>query len=361
MDCPGRSHRSVKVGRRSRNAAAAWTRPLWPVHVKPFPDELLSSWFMRLAQAHGLKVQTLFGLLFGAQRQIWNRDIDRQAPDWVIDGLSWYTATPKARVADTTLHAYVGRLFRELRSTYVLQWILPLQVTHVQRALGLQFCPQCLAEDREPHFRKRWRVALCTWCAKHGVMLRDRCPACGAPVIFHRRELGRFGIVDGGPMNQCYACDFDLRESQAKPATFYDASSRLAFELAILRLEERGPAMKPRSVRYYNVLHQLCRLIGMHYRNVHLKEFAEQQLGADMPLSHAWRMELERRSLEERHHILQLAFWYLADLEPRLSTAWNNGAVTYSALLRDFKDRPRWFDAALGEYVDWRKRQPDSV
>ena len=31
---------------------------LWPAHVKPQQDELLSSWLVRLAMAHGVKLHT---------------------------------------------------------------------------------------------------------------------------------------------------------------------------------------------------------------------------------------------------------------------------------------------------------------
>ena len=67
------------------------TSPLWPIHYKPLPDELLSSWLVRLAHGHGLKVQTFCNLIFGNSQQVWNRDIDRLAPTWLLDQLSYRT------------------------------------------------------------------------------------------------------------------------------------------------------------------------------------------------------------------------------------------------------------------------------
>ncbi|MDQ3555642.1 MAG: TniQ family protein, partial [Gemmatimonadota bacterium] len=78
---------------------------LWPVHLKPLPDELLSSWLGRLAAAHGLKLHTFCTLAFG-RRALWNRDLDRLAPPEVMEVLAERTATPPARVRETTLARY---------------------------------------------------------------------------------------------------------------------------------------------------------------------------------------------------------------------------------------------------------------
>jgi len=48
-----------------------------------------------------------------------------------------------------------------------------------RQAAWLQFCPQCLAEDEQPYFRRQWRLATTIACARHGSRLLDRCPACG--------------------------------------------------------------------------------------------------------------------------------------------------------------------------------------
>lgn len=315
--------------------------PLWPLHPKPLPDELLSSWLVRLAQAHGIKVQTLARLLFGSRHQLWNRDIDRLAAPWLLDTLSSNTATPPDAVRQTTLRAYQGRLYGAFRESSVLPWILPLKMYHrTRKGFGLQFCPRCLAADATPYFRKRWRVAFYTYCSIHDVLLQDRCPQCHTPVIFQRRELGRPDVIDAGPLTQCFACDFDLRDATTVSPSFYEASAHQAFDIAAKRLEARGPASKPRSLRYYNTLHHLCWLLQSHYRHTRLLEFARRQVAAPTIQIDTTERQIEARAVAERHHIVQLAFWLLADLEPRLSAAHRDGSVTYSALMRDFADPP---------------------
>ncbi|WP_246590983.1 hypothetical protein [Georgfuchsia toluolica] len=161
--------------------------------------------------------------------------------------------------------------------------------------------------------------------------------------------------IEGGLLTECHRCDFDLREAPPTAVTFYEESARQAMDIAVRRLEGRGDWFKPRSVRYYNVLHQLCWLLGVRYRNVALREFACREIGiADVPVQ-TGRVFFEMRPVVERHHLLQLAFWYLADFDARLTVAWKAGAVTYSALLRDFNDRPCWYDRVARRFADrWK-------
>lgn len=313
---------------------------------------------VRLAYAHDLKLRTFARLLFPDQGEVWYRDVDRMAPDWLLERIAANTGLSVAKVMATTLRYYEGRLFRSYREASVLPWILPLMVSEWKRkGFGLQFCPACLAEDEVPYFRKRWRVAYYTWCPKHRAMLYDRCPKCGAAIAFHRRDLNLDSIDSVGSITQCWQCDFDFRLAAVSPPVIYEPSASAAFEVALQRLDHRGRCIKPRGVRYYNVLHQLCHLIGARYRNVSLGQFASEAIGApNLPLAKI--RAFEARSLDARHHIAQLGFWFMADLEARLTRAWNAGAITQSALVRDFDDRPKKFDEIIAHFSDWRKRVP---
>ena len=360
MASPGRNRPSAKAVRHSRNGKDAWTRPLWPAHLKPLPDELLSSWLVRLAAAHGLKVQTFSRLLAGSGYHIWNRDIDRTAPEWLLDAVCSNTATPTSVANSTTLKAYEGEIYRVFHDSYVLPWILPLKIQRFTRTgYGLQFCPMCLAEDGEPYFRKRWRVALYTWCSAHNVMLHDRCPHCGAPVIFQRRELGRPNESDQGAITQCYACDFDLRETPTVTPIFYEESSRQGFRLSAQQFENCGQPSY--GQQYYAVLHHLCRMMHSMYRDNWPLEFACQSIGVAAPRLVPKPRTFEGRSLSERHQLVQLGFWYVADLENRLTAAWHEGAITYSALFKDFEDRPDYYDRILERFSNWRSRSMSYV
>ena len=149
---------------------------LWPIRYKPKPDELLSSWLVRLAVGHGMKVQTFCHRIFGNQRQVWNRDIDRLAPDWLIEELSIRTGTPIATANATTLRTYDGFLYQGFRSSGTLPWVQTLGMYHRKRqGYGQQFCAACLASDATPYFRRAWRVSFNTVCPIHKLAFPQTC------------------------------------------------------------------------------------------------------------------------------------------------------------------------------------------
>jgi len=165
---------------------------LWPAHPHPLPGESLSCLIVRTAHANGLKVQTFCDQAFGKDFQIWNRDIDRNAPDWLLNIMSGKAGTPIKQVRKTTFRLYEKRLFPILHTASHLRWVIPIKHRHrLNTGYAIQYCPQCLAEDETPYFRLAWRLALYTFCPKHRVMMADRCLHCGAPVAFHRIELGK--------------------------------------------------------------------------------------------------------------------------------------------------------------------------
>ena len=121
---------------------------MWPAHPKPLPDELLSSWIVRVAEANAIKLQTLSWMLFGNGVSPWNRDIDRNAPRWLIDVLCEHTGSSYGEVFRMALVTYGGRLYPHRQAVGQLRWILPIRNYGMRhRAFGQQFCPECLAQD----------------------------------------------------------------------------------------------------------------------------------------------------------------------------------------------------------------------
>lgn len=331
------------------------TSPLWPIRYKPFPDELLSCWLVRLAHGHGLKVQTFCNLMFGNRRQVWNRDIDRLAPAWLVDELILRTGTSPEVAWGTTLRAYEGILYRKFRLSSTLRWILALKVYHrTRQGYGLQFCPACLAEDEIPYFRKRWRIALNTVCSKHGNMLFDRCPQCNVAVAFHRLDMAWMETIDVAPLSYCHSCQFDLRQAvPVKPIVYEVGASSLLLE-ACRQIEHDGVQESEWDLGNFAVMHQLCRIMTTRYKHAHLREFVLDQIGVpDIELI-GGHVPFEMRNIQERHHLLQLACWLMVDLEYRLSSAWLAKAVRYNLLLKDFQSSPNWYDAIVCKFVHWR-------
>lgn len=318
---------------------------LWPVHPKPLSDELFSSWLIQVAKGNGLKLQAFCDCAFGKDRQLWNRDIDRLAPRWLVRELSLHTAVPAHFVRETTLLAYQGRLFRDRQRSGQLKWILPLMMFHRKRlGCGVQFCPQCLKEDSVPYFRKKWRVAFCTFCVKHGCMLNQRCPKCLAPIAFHRGELGRPNVLDPGLMCLCSECGFDFRLTPVQEALIFEGESFGRVRELLTELERpQNPKNRFLRLAYTDVLHQLCKLLVSQRSNLQFYRFVTAQSRIGSQLLAEGRFTFEERELDERHHIVQLATWLMMDLRVRLHQAWKAGAVRYNLLLKDMHDPPRRF------------------
>ena len=311
----------------------------WPARPRPDRDELLSSWLQKLSSENGQKLQAFCDCEFGSQRQLWNRDIDRLAPVWLLNALSRKTGLARSIVANTTFRPYTGILFRNRRVRGQLRWILPLQIYHrKRRGYGLQYCAQCLAEDREPYFRRRWRVAYCTFCPGHATLLNDRCFRCGSPVAFHRRELGKPLLLSAGPMSICHQCGFDLRDSPGRevPICSPDIHQRTVALLKSLELNHcSDPAF---GFPFHWILHQMCKLI-VSERKTRMKKFICDQIKCEEVYFTPGRIAFELRPLLERHHATALAMWVMLDLRRRLASAWKAKAVRYNHFVRDL-DRP---------------------
>lgn len=316
----------------------------WPVHPRPLPDELLTSWLVRLAHANGLKVQTFCQHEFGLNHQVWNRDVDRLAPDWLVRRLAEGSGLSLGTVLATSLQPYREVLFQHFPLSGQLRWILPLQLYHRKRqGYGLQYCPRCLADDTEPYFRRAWRVALYTFCPTHGVLLQDRCPSCGSGVAFHRLELGHPQQTQIDSLSLCSVCGFDCRLAVTPSVERWDRRVFATWR-AVLRRIDASKGMPHRFADgTLDVLHHICVLQVSRRRALKLHPYLCRQTGQPERVLTTGRLTFEQRPLLERHHVIGLAWWLLDRWPTRLQRAWEDGAVRYNVLLKDFDDAPKWY------------------
>lgn len=332
-----------------------FTSQLWPIRYKPLPDELLSSWLVRLAHGQGMKVQPFCNAIFGPRMQVWNRDIDRLAPEWLIQELSERTGTPLELAFGTTLKTYEGRLYPSFKLTGSLQWMLTLQMYHRKRkGFGLQFCPLCLRDDETPYFRKSWRVALNTTCLKHECMLQDRCSKCGAGVAYHRLNTGQSGSHIIESLATCHQCGFDLRKSKIEKIISYDSQTAEWHRTLIEKIFSYQPQRDPISSDVLSVMRQLVFMLSSRYVRVRLRHYVCERLYTSNLQLTPGPAPFESRPLLERHHLIQLTAWLMIDLEPRLRAAWRAKTVRYNLMTKDFENPPVWYLKIVGGFSDWR-------
>lgn len=176
---------------------------LWCAHPRMKPGEAFSSWLHRSAYANGMADHTYCRHVFG-NKAVWNRDVDHLADVDMLAAAARSTGERSDRLAKSTLRAYQGVLFDQLDVGGHFPWVLSLGIYHrMRKRHGQQFCPQCLSQG-PAWMRLRWRLAWSVCCPDHGCYLRDACPHCDAPLIFHRLSLSTPGRLP------CHACSANL-------------------------------------------------------------------------------------------------------------------------------------------------------
>ncbi|WP_312887747.1 TniQ family protein [Mesorhizobium caraganae] len=163
--------------------------------IDPQPDELLSSWLHRLAIANGIAPR-LFANVLGLGDGMWSPRLDLRLPRDVAALLCHQSGVPQEAISGM---AMTGPALSPL--------LLPLRENaRRNRSTWMQYCPQCLAGDEAPYFRRQWRLASRISCFLHGCGLRDRCPAC-------RSGIASFDQTELMPQQFCARCAFDLRRA----------------------------------------------------------------------------------------------------------------------------------------------------
>lgn len=287
---------------------------LWPAHPHLQPGESLSCWIVRTAHANGLKVQTFCDREFGKSFQIWNRDIDRNTPEWLLKRISEKSGASLKEVSNATAKLYEKRLFPILHTSSQLRWFMPIKSFHrLHRGFALQYCPECLQEDAIPHYRLAWRLALYTFCPKHRVLMADRCPHCQAPIEFHRIELGKHNLVEVETLDLCWQCEEAL---STIPTQNVELQPMLVDSkwTGILRSIDRQfyPAG---GLNYSNltILHQLCRLLSSPKTRPALANHICNKGGYPQPTIGQDKLIFEQRPVSERHELLTLAWWVMTN------------------------------------------------
>lgn len=340
---------------------------LWPIHLKPQPDELLSSWIVRLSHAHGYKIQTMCATLFGKSSAIWNRDIDRLAPQQIGEILKHISGATFEQFENTTLRSYEGRLFEHHNANGMCRWIVPIGIFHrARRHPGLMFCSRCLSEDTEPYFRKRWRLASSIVCTMHEYYLLDACPECQSPIAPHRSDMqGRQMLTHSGLNVHCWNCGFDLRNS--RQATVLDKSlitlqARLDLALENGYVDWAGnPTMH--SIVFFDGLRALIAGITSRHSRERLKKSIKLE---DIDLSDWPRTGLEMASLSMRRELFRLLATVLERWPTNFIELIHECKLRYADLKGDSTQRSFWYEDVIrheagGGYASISQDEADAI
>lgn len=191
----------------------------WVVRVPLLQDELFSSWLIRAALVQGCDPLALTGALLPGYR-IWTRDPDRVLNRELLKPLAKDSGLSVSEFESAMLlPALIALAPSTPESLSIWPWMLAGGARNRKRFGGLQYCSCCLREDRRPYYRRQWRMAWHTVCAKHRVALYDRCWRCSACLEPHRL------LAQAQHVARCATCQCDLREGD--PCDAIDAALAL--------------------------------------------------------------------------------------------------------------------------------------
>lgn len=252
----------------------ATSDPLWTIRPKPKPLESLSSWIIRIADAHGQRLHS-FCTDHWRSEQLWNRDLDHHAPYRVLHSLASGTGIELDHAQQTTFATFEGLLHEGADPIAAMGFVRPLGVYHrTRKAYGQQVCPECLATDTDPYFRLTWRLMLFPLCTDHATILLDHCGNCAAPVIPHRGRLA-----------SCHICSTDFA---AMPQRIASASA-LALQRRNEDILRGGAVISPASLLGLHPLlyFRLLRCLAIRLVLGRRRDAFRQQVGhwLDTPLN----------------------------------------------------------------------------
>lgn len=302
--------------------------PLWPIHLKPRTNELLSSWMIRLAHAHGYKVERMCRVLFGRDHALWSRDVDRFVPCGVLAKLCQITGTSPEQARLTTLESYGGFLSEEVHPGGHSPWILPLHIHHRQRtAPGLMYCPVCLEGGDTAYYRRAWRLAFVTVCTVHGVVLRDTCWQCRSPVMPHRVDIGRCGATPRDrSFVRCWRCGCKLSAGDVEPCDEYllafTRNMEAVLECGFVNL---GSRLGLHSVPYFAGVRVLARLAAK-----------EKCLRA---------ASIENLPIDQRQSVMRKVAELLESWPTNFLQAMKAAKTTYSEVVQPRETLPFWLES----------------
>jgi len=294
---------------------------LWPLHCKPYNDEVLSSWLVRLSRAYGANAKQFYDDVW-PHADIWKQDIDKGTDDKFLSMLSAKTATPDSRILATTVRGYKGYRSESLKERNRAPWLLrPSVHAFTRRKPWLQYCPHCLQTDIDPYFRGYWRLAFITVCSEHHRCLLDRCDNCGAVVNFHLLP------GDAEAITLCHRCRYDLRLASAPAmdeSTEYERLLQLQrFFLATMRNGscQLGGLLAMPGAPFFDRLHERMQLFLTMMPAPVFKEAFGEYLDASFFDSHLASVpdrSLEGFGVEDRLLFMLFMSWWFDQQPERL-------------------------------------------
>ncbi len=319
---------------------------LLPVKFKPLPDELFSSWLVRLSRENATKLHTFSTLVF-PRRRAWNIDLDKSADDWHLARMIEHTGYGSDIIENTFLRSFAGKFYVSHNPFGITPWVMPVGVSRQKRKdYGLQMCPACLRSDQTPYFRREWRLSWVTVCAEHRLLLLDRCPGCSSPLMIHRGEMGWHDNYMPAEISVCPVCEFSWRSIKAIEAAFPADEQSLMFQQKLKQVVAENWTQLPNHeivhvISFFNGLKQLVKLLSFSRRSQRFRQTVILKSG--LQVGETQKRHFDLLAVEDRRRTLRLAAWLLERWPERFIEAASASRTWSAFLLAEMPNAPFWY------------------
>lgn len=342
------------------------TPDVLPVRCDPFPDELLSSWLVRLAWLNAEKLHTFRRRLWRQPGSPWGLNLDACLSDTVLQRIAAMTLRSTQSLSNHLLTAYSGALFAGVDTKNLADSVLALRHRGTN-VLGyaVQLCPECMREGPEPYFRRHWKVAYLVVCRRHRRLLLDACPNCGRQIAYHLADFGHRLLPARIPTSFCAFCQFPWRSASACDIAQagvddefceWQANLHRALETGWLTTATSEPLF---ALSFFSGLRTLIRLVGANdERGTKLREQASADFGL-LPLGvrHSSNSSLfSGLRIGDRLYLLRFVHWLLQSWPERFLAAATAAGLRFSYIdsYRRCSPMPYWLGSVLELTRDYR-------
>lgn len=312
--------------------------PALPVRCSPLPDELLSSWLIRLAWLNAEKLHTFRRRFWKHPGSPWSRNIDMTLPDDALIGISEMTLVKYEFLVRHMLTGYLGKLFSDFDVYGGVQQGMLVSRRRGRKVtgFGLQLCPDCFRSANTPYFRRYWKVAFLVTCPLHHRMLIDACPCCHQPLTYHLADFGNSLLPKRIPTSFCANCghcwgEMTFQHDMVVTDDFIDWQGRIlaSLETGWFEDSQTGPLY---ALSFFNGLRVLIRLIASSGHSSGLRQIVSKELGI-LPFEISWtgnQYQFGGLRLEDRLYLLRCAFWLLKEWPERFIWATKLSRLSFS-------------------------------
>lgn len=319
--------------------------PNFIAHIKPLPDELLSSWLTRSAFAHDMQATTFINWYILSKRNALTRkDLDFYNDQNFFEVLYKKSKWSKQEIFSLSMRSEEGFLYSCNDCLVVPNQIRRL--TYKRSNYGMMFCPRCLSEDKVPYWRKKWRYTYYTACPKHKIFLVDRCWSCN-----ERIRIIKMGVAQ--EVVHCSRCARDLRlATSAKVPSEYAYGLRAIewFDEALERGYFEIGEKKVWSVLFFQIHNRLQSLLDRK-ENLILEGF-EMLDDYKQLCIRLENYDSKKASPTYKAFFLNAMVYHLfQDFPNNFIRFVRDNHLTYRSFTHVLQDVPFWYQEMLQKYI----------